>query len=133
MEKTGRTRNMEKSKLAALAVISVIGLSACASTPQPPTLELQAANSAIANAEQARVAEYALPELNEAREKLAAANTAVQQENMLQARYLATEATAGAELASARAEMIKSREVNVEMQKSIDTLKQELQRNSGVQ
>ena len=106
-------------------------LGACASTPLPPTQQLQAAELAINNAEQARVADFAAEDLNRAREKLAAANAAVQQEEMVNAAYLADEARVSAELASARTEMLKARAVNEEMQKSIDTLKQELLRNTG--
>lgn len=112
-------------------LIVVAGLSACASTPMPPTSELQAAEMAIASAEQGQVADYALPELNDARKKLDAAKVAVSNEDMVLATYLATESTAVAQLASARAEMLKAKAVNDEMQDSIDTLKMELQRNSG--
>lgn len=106
-------------------------LIACAATPVPPAAELQAAELAITGAEQARVADYASPELNQAREKLDAARTAVQQEDMLLARHLADESRVSAELASAKTEMLKARAVNEEMQQSIDTLKQEMLRNSG--
>ncbi len=50
---------------------------------------------------------------------------------MVEAETLAEESRVHADLASAQAEMIKARAVNVEMQKSIDTLKQEMQRSSG--
>jgi hypothetical protein len=111
----------------------LLSLAACASTPMPPTQELQAAESAITNAEQARVADYASQDLNQAREKLAAANIAVQKREMIQARQLADESRVSAELATAKASMTKAQQVNEEMQKSITTLKQEMQRNTGVQ
>jgi hypothetical protein len=111
----------------------LLSLAACASTPMPPTQELQAAELAITNAEQARVADYASQDLNQAREKLAAANIAVQKREMLQARQLADESRVSAELATAKASMTKAQQVNEEMQKSITTLKQEMQRNTGVQ
>lgn len=116
-----------------LAGALVLALAACASTPQAPTQALQAAELAITNAEQARVADYASPELNQARQKLAAANTAVQGEQMIQAKRLADESRVSAELASAKAEMIKAKTVNDEMQNSLDTLRQEIQRNRGTQ
>jgi hypothetical protein len=106
-------------------------LGACASNPSPPLAQLQAAEAAITNAEQARVADFAAEDLNRAREKLTAANTAVQAEDMVHAVYLADEARVSAELASAKTEMLKAKAVNEEMQKSIDTLKQEMQRNAG--
>lgn len=116
---------------AGVVLAGALVLGACASAPQPPTQTLQAAESAIATAEQARVADYASAELTLAREKLTAARGAVRNEEMLQAEYLAEESRVHAELASARAEEIKAKAVNDEMQKSIDTLKQEMQRVTG--
>lgn len=113
------------------ATVSIFALSACASAPQPPTQELQAAELAITGAEQAGVADYASVELNEARTKLAAAQTAVDSDEMVLAERLAHEARVSAELATARAEMLEAREVNEDMRRSIDVLRQELQRNSG--
>lgn len=116
---------------AVLALAGALAFGACASTPQPPTQALQAAESAIATAEQARVADYASAELTLAREKLTAARRAVRNDEMLQAEYLAEESRVHAELASARAEELKAKAINDEMQKSIDTLKQEMQRVTG--
>lgn len=115
----------------AFLVVTITGLAACASGTPAPTTELQAAELAIASAEQDQVENYALPELNNARKKLDAARLAVSNEDMMLATYLATESTAEAQLASARAQMLKAKAVNDEMQKSTDTLKLELQRNSG--
>jgi len=112
--------------------VAVLALTACASMPEPPLQELQAAELAITSAEQAGVADYAAPQLNQAREKLASARTAVQEEEMVLAARYATESKAEADLASANAGMLKAKAVNDEMQASIDTLKQEMQRNSGV-
>jgi ribosome-associated translation inhibitor RaiA len=115
----------------ALAAAGLLVLAGCASPPQPPTQALQAAESAISNAEQARVADYASAELTTARQKLALANTAVRNNQMVQAEYLAVESRTHAELALARAEELKAKAVNDDMQKSIDTLKQEMQRATG--
>lgn len=115
------------------ALAALLVLSSCASTPKPPTLELQAAEQAIASAERARVADYASVELSVARDKLSAANGAVQDKNMVLAQRLAQEARANAELASARAEAAKARVVNEQMQKGTDTLKLEMQRKIGDQ
>jgi len=115
----------------AVAIASLLSLAACASIPEPPTAELLAAEQAIAAAERDQVADYAAPEITEARNKLTAAHSAVQQEQMVQAERLAVESRADAELASAKAEAGRAKVINDEMQKSIDTLKQEMQRNSG--
>jgi len=118
-------------KLMGTAVAGLLLLGACASAPQPPTADLQAAEMAIANAERARVADYASVELSEARDKLTAARSAVQEEQMSRAQRLAQQARVDAELASARAEVAKARVVNEQMQKGTDTLKQEMQRTTG--
>lgn len=114
-----------------IAAIGLLALGACASTPQPPTEAIQAAETAISNAEKDRVADYASPELGAARENLTAARSAVSAEKMVLAQRLAEQSQANAQLASAKAEAAKAKVVNEEMQKSIDTLKQEMQRNPG--
>ena len=114
-----------------IAVAGLLLVSACASEPKAPTEALHAAEVAIANAEQARVADYASPELVEARTKLVSARDAVTQEHMVLAQRLAEQSRADAELASAKTEAAKARVVNDEMKKSTDTLKQEMQRNTG--
>jgi hypothetical protein len=106
-------------------------LAGCASTPKAPTAALQAAELAIANAEQARVADYASMELTDARKNLTAARSAVQREEMVLAKRLADQSRVNAELATAKAEEAKAKSVNDEMQKSTEALKQEMQRNSG--
>ena len=106
-------------------------LSGCASAPTPPTAALQAAEMAIANADQARVADYSFSELGEAREKLTAARSAVQKEDMVLALRLAEQSRINAELAVAKADVAKANAVNNEMQQSTRDLKQEMQRKSG--
>lgn len=113
-------------------LFSGVMLSSCASKPKPPTQALQAAELAIDTAEQARVAEYASPELAAAREKLTSAKVAVGKEDMIAAERLAEQSRVEAELAVAKANAQKAKAVNEEMQKSISTLKQEMQRNTGV-
>jgi hypothetical protein len=115
----------------ALAAAGLLALAGCATPPVPPTEALQAAESAISNAEQARVADYASVELSMARQKLALANTAARNDQMVQAEYLAIEARTHAELALARAEERRAKAVNDDMQKSIDVLKEEMKRASG--
>jgi hypothetical protein len=115
------------------ASICLLGLAACASTPKAPDQALQAAEMAITNAEQARVADYASPELADARQDLSAARRAVADEEMLLAERLAKQSRVNAELAIAKTEAIKAKAVNDEMLKSTEALKQEMQRNSGAQ
>lgn len=138
-----RTRDMLRQPLSvdvirgspffvALAAAGLLALAGCATAPVPPIEALQAAESAISNAEQARVANYASADLTMARQKLASANTAARDERMVDAEYLAVESRTHAEVALARAEELKAKAVNDEMLQSIETLKQEMQRATGV-
>lgn len=119
-------------------MVLAIGLSACASAPQAPTESIMAADAAIRQAEEARVADYASPELRSAREKITAARALAEkatqekdQKAMKKARSLADESRSDAELAIAKAQQAKADSVNKEMQRNNDTLQQELQRKSG--
>lgn len=114
------------------ATAAVFMLMACASAPLPPSEALRAAEQAITTADQDRVADYASPELSEARQKLTAARKAVTEENMVAAARLAQQAKLDADLASAKAGAARALAVNEETRESIDVLKQEMQRNSGV-
>lgn len=110
---------------------SLLLLAACATKPLPPTQEISAAEQSLTDAEQARVAEYALPEMQEAREKLSASRAAVKNEDMVLAKRLAQQASIDIKLASAKAELAKAEAVNTDMTKNIDVLKEEMQRKTG--
>jgi hypothetical protein len=115
----------------AAGVTGILMLCACASTPQPPTANLQEARHAIAVADQAEAGRYAPQELSAARANLAAANAAVGAERMVTAQRLADESTADAELASARTADVMADSVNSDMKRSTATLIEEMQRSSG--
>lgn len=132
MTETPKSLNIPRVLIYSTTLMGLFLLTACASTP-PPNQALQAAEQAIATAEQARVADYASPELSEARDKLTASRAAIQQKNMVLAQRLADESRADAQLASAKAEAAKAKVVNDDMQKSNVTLKQEMQRNTDGQ
>lgn len=117
----------------ALAAACMLTFAACASAPKAPLQALQAAEMAITNAEQARVADYASPELTDARQDLSAARKAVTREEMVLAERLAKQSRVNAELAIAKTEAIKAKAVNDEMAESTEALKQEMLRNSGAQ
>ncbi len=132
MIRSGKSINIRSRALRVLVGSSIVfALAACASAPVPPTQQLQAAELAISSAEQERVADFAPQDLKQAHDKLAAARTAVQSEDMVQAERLADESRVSAELASARTALLKTQAVNAEMQQSIDALQQEILRNSG--
>lgn len=125
-------RGARKSILHLLALgTSLLLLTACASKPLPPTQEISAAEQSLTDAEQARVAEYALPEMQEAREQLSASRAAVLKEDMVLAKRLAQQASLNIKLAAAKAELAKAEEVNTDMTKNIDVLKEEMQRKTG--
>lgn len=102
MTATSKIENIPQVVIYSTTLMGLLLLTACASAP-PPNQALQAAEQAIATAEQARVADYASPELSEARDKLAASREAIQQKNMVLAQRLADESRADAQLASAKA------------------------------
>ena len=115
---------------APLAIAGALMLAACASTPAP-TASLQAAQQAIATAERAEAGNFAAGELAEARAKLASADTAVKEEEMVMAERFADESRANAELASAKTSAAKAKAVNDEMKLSTGTLIEEMERSSG--
>jgi putative cell wall-binding protein len=126
-----RNSRLRRRAGAVVGLGAALLLAACASTPPEPTVALKAAEQAIAAADRTRVADAASPELSEAREKLTAAQTAVQGKRMVEAERLALESRVDAELASAKIEAAKAQAVNDEIKHSTDTLTQEMQRNTG--
>lgn len=136
-DKATKNSVVTKSKLRQSTMIGLFSsllIVACASDPPPaPKMELQAAEQAISNAEQGRVAEFSPLEMKEAREKLSLAKDAVQSEEMRTARRLAEQSRAVAELAVAKSEAMKAKKANEEIVENIDTLKEEMQRHSGGQ
>jgi hypothetical protein len=97
----------------------------------PPITNLQAAEQAIANAERVDAATNAGVELGEARGKLAAAQRAVEEKEMVVAQQFADEARAEAELAAAKSGAVKALAVNEDIKRSTATLVEEMQRKSG--
>jgi hypothetical protein len=97
--------------------------------PDAPDAALAEARVAITTAEKDRAEHYAGADLTEARHKLAQANDAVNSEHMVQADRLAHESRIAAELASARTEAAKAREVNDELSRSAEALEAELYRS----
>jgi hypothetical protein len=113
----------------ALPLLLVCG-TAFASKPAPTT-NLQSAEQAIANAERVEAATFAAVDLGEARSKLAAAQKAVSEKEMIAAAQLADESRAAAELAAARTAAAKAAAVNKDIKRGTDTLVEEMQRKTG--
>lgn len=104
---------------------------ACASTPPIPSASLQAAQQSISNAERVEAGTHAAAELSEARNKLSAAQRAVDLKQMVAAGRLADEARAEADLAVARTGVVKANAVNAGVERSNATLIEEMQRKTG--
>jgi hypothetical protein len=128
MNQLSQVRRLRKPLVGAALAGVLAALGACASTPPAPESALDAAKVAITNAEKADANRYAGAELGEAREKLAQAGGAVQQEQMILAEQLAQQSRVQAELASARTGAAKAAEVNAEMARGAAALKEEMQR-----
>ncbi len=120
---------------AAALIAAVLALGACAAAPLLPNDSMQAADIAIATADGDKAAEFAPVELNAARDRIGRARAAVakdpEDKDVLLARRLADEAQADAELASAKARKARAVAVNADLQKNIETLREELKRNTG--
>lgn len=117
----------------AIALLATLTLSSCATTIKPPHQEIQSAEQAISQAEQARVADYASPELRTAREKLTEARAAMLQENLIVARRLAEQSRVEADLAVAKADVSKAQAINDDIKKGTESMQQEMLRNRGMQ
>ncbi|BFM12020.1 hypothetical protein R50072_21730 [Simiduia litorea] len=127
-----RNYEIEKNLLVKFMALSFfLFVGACTMGPPIPNQSLQAAQAEIDRADRERVSDYALPDLNHARDKLIAAREAARQKNMVTAERLADQSKVSAQLASARAAKIKATQVNQDMIDSIDALKVEMQRHTG--
>jgi hypothetical protein len=112
--------------------LPVLLLSGVAFAGKPiPTTNLQSAEQAIANAERVEAATFAAVELGEARSKLAAAQEAVSEKEMVAAAQLADESRVAAELAAARTGAAKAKAVNADIKRNTATLVEEMQRKTG--
>lgn len=118
-------------RVAIAGLAGALMITGCASAPPAPTAKLEAAQKAIATAEQAEAGRHAGTELAQARTKLASANAAVQQEEMVAAAQLADQSRAEAELASAKTAAVKAQAVNDDMNQSNVALVDEMQRTTG--
>ena len=113
-------------------VVSLM-LAACASSPERPDQDLTRAEAAIEQAEQAGARQYGPVPLDNARDKLASARTAVAEEEMLVAQRYAEEAVLSAELAAAKARRSKAERAVDQLEKSIAVLREEIARNQRLE
>ena len=122
--------NMKHTTLHPLAAVAaMLAVAGCASTP-PPNQELTLARAAIDEAAEADAQRYAARELTSARQNLSRAEAAVQRNDNLVAARLAEQARADAQLAAARARAVNAEQAAQALEQGIETLRQEMLRNS---
>lgn len=102
----------------------------CATKDQGPVAQMATTRAAVNQAESVNARTYAPLELKSAQEKLASAESAMQAENFTEARRLAERAEADAKLAEAKAQSQKSLAAVDQLNESIQTLRQELERRT---
>ena len=111
-----------------IAVALALSAAACASN-SPPTEQVAAARAMVTQAQPA-AAKEAPAELNTAQTKLAAAEAAMQQGEYERARWLAEEAEVDARLAWTAGENARVQRAAAEIDQSLQTLRDELERRS---
>jgi hypothetical protein len=113
------------------AVASAVTLAACASNNPPAAPALAAGAASYEAARTAGAPQYAAGEMDNARSKLERARALAAAGNVREAVRLAEQADVDAQLASARTRSERSRLALAEVQASLTTLRQELQRQSA--
>lgn len=114
-----------------LVAVPLATLAACASSPERPFQELARAEASIEQAERYNAREFGAAELDAAREKFARARSAADDGDNLVAARLAREAAVDAELATAITRNRQSEQAVEELNRSIETLRQEIARNQS--
>ncbi len=111
--------------------LGLLALAACAPAKQPPASQMALAQDAVEKASAAGAYEYAPVELKTARDKIDQAKTAIQFKDYATSQRLLEQAEVDAKLAEARSYTAKSRRAVEELQKSIDLLREEVQRREA--
>jgi hypothetical protein len=113
--------------LASLAMVCLVGLSACAGGTRP-TGTLSQAERAVQEAERSKAPQYADLELQIARESLDQAKRAMERKEYVTARRMAERALVEAELAEDKAMAASTREAAEDLRKSVESLRDEIAR-----
>ncbi|MDQ2778746.1 MAG: DUF4398 domain-containing protein [Pseudomonadota bacterium] len=125
------SRRLTRLAASLTAAGSIVVLAACASPGPPPTSEMATARATIAQAESAGASQSAPVELLAARDHVSKAEAAVRVEKYEDARRLAVQAEADAEVAVSKARAKKAEMAAAEMSRSNDLLRQEIARKRG--
>jgi hypothetical protein len=123
------SRNKYDLKCAALGAAIALCAAGCATTPVPNE-KIAVAKSSVQSAEQAGAPELAPVEMAAARDKLARAERAAANHDAVPATELAEQANADARLAEATAQEKHSRKAAMELDASLQALRQESLRNT---
>lgn len=113
------------SLIAALAGLALAA--GCATTPPPSDL-MNRADYTLKEAEQSGAREHSPLELRFAQEKYSAAQAAMGREDYEEARRLAEQSIANAQLAQAKASAAESRAAAEQVRRAVESLRQELLR-----
>ena len=116
-------------KCAILCAAIVLTAAGCVTTPIPNE-KIAVAKSSVERAEQAGAPELAPVEMAAARDKLARAEKAAADRDALPATQLADQANADAQLAEATAQEHRSHKAAMELDASLQALRQESSRSS---
>jgi len=111
-----------------LLICGALGMVGCAG--KPPLETLSQAELAVQEASKKTASQYAPLELQTAREQLDKAKRAMNDKEYDEARRLADQALVNAQFAEAKAGAEKARQAAAELQKSIQTLRAELERST---
>ena len=114
-----------------LLAVPLATLYACASSPDRPFQDLARAEASIEQADQSGARQYGATELDAAREKLAKARAAADSDENIAASRYAKEAAVDAELATAITRNRKAELAVEELNRSIETLREEIARNQA--
>jgi hypothetical protein len=114
----------------AAALSLAAGLGACASKGVAPVAELATARASISQAESAGALDAAPVELLTARDKLGKAEAAAREERFTDARRLAAQAEADAEVAERKARAVKAQAAATALANSNELLRKEIERKS---
>lgn len=122
---------MDRVLSGGLIGVLALALSACASQPPVPTDRLAVARNAIDYAVEMGARDHAPDDLQQARDHLAEAERAIEQDENRVARQLALEAEKMARLADRKARTARSRRQVEQLEDTVDALRQEIGRAQG--
>ncbi len=112
--------------------LALAGLAGCAGKG-PPKASMALADKAINQAQENDAASYAPVEMQTAQQEMQAARTALDHGKYDEARRQAQRAEVDARLAEARSRTAQTRKITKELQESIATLRQEIERRQNMQ